>query len=108
MSSEQDAQTAFRQEEVAREMGTQVPEAGSGAMEADTAFVVFVQNGMAFATADLGEVKLRVQGQEVSVQPARPATPEDMYRYSMEIAKDVQVAETAAATARYLEQQQSE
>ena len=66
---------------------------------ADTAFVVFVQDGVAYATNHLEHVEVTVQEQKLLVEPMRKATPDDLYRYSMEVAKDVQVSETASKVA---------
>lgn len=66
---------------------------------ADTAYVVFVQDGVAYATNDLEEVVVNVQGQKMIIESRRKATPDDLYRYSMEVAKDVQVSETASKVA---------
>lgn len=98
-----------QQEELAKE-AKQEPEN----LTADTAFLVFVQDGVAYATNDLGRVEVEVQGQKLSIDPVKKATPDDLYRYSMEVAKDVQVSQTAAKTAqqmfeitRQLQQQQA-
>lgn len=65
----------------------------------DTAFVVFVRDGVAYATPDLGEVEVGIEGKRLSLEPMRRANPDDLYRYSTEVAKDVQVSQTAAKTA---------
>ena len=101
-----------QQEELAKEMKR---EAGEPEMlVADTAFVVFVQDGVAYATNELGKIEVGVQGQKLVIDPLKKATPDDLYRYSMEVAKDVQVSQTAAKTAqqmfeitRQLQQQQA-
>lgn len=101
-----------QQEELAREM--KQAEGEPELLVADTAFVVFVQDGVAYATNEVNRVEVGVQGQKLAVEPARKATPDDLYRYSMEVAKDVQVSQTAAKTAqqmfevtRQLQQQQA-
>lgn len=95
MSDEQE-----QQEDLAREAA----KANGAAPErqvlaADTAFVVFVQDGMAYATNDLGDVEVTVDNRTFFVEAMRKASPDDLYRYSMEVAKDVQVSQTAAASA---------
>ena len=82
-----------QQEQIAKD------EAEAEVLGADTAFVVFVQDGMAYATNDLGTVEVTVQGQKLAIEPMRKAGPDDLYRYSMEVAKDVQIAQTATKTA---------
>lgn len=82
-----------QQEQIAKD------EAEPQILGADTAFVVFVQDGVAYATNDLEHVEVVVQGQKLLIEPLRKATPDDLYRYSMEVAKDVQVSETASKTA---------
>lgn len=66
-------------------------------MAVDTAFVVFVQDGVAYATNDLGTLEISMQGQKVKLEPMRRSTPDDLYRYASEVAKDVQVSQTAEA-----------
>lgn len=96
MGKEQEAQEQIAREEAA---GPGPEPAEPRQLVVDTAFVIFVQDGVAYATNDLGEVSVTVEGQSVSVEPMRRASPDDLYRYSTEVAKDVQVSQTAAATA---------
>lgn len=65
--------------------------------EVETAFVVFLRDGQAFGTNDLGELTVNFEGKPVKIKPARKAEPDDLYRASMEVAKDVQIAQTAQA-----------
>lgn len=65
--------------------------------EVETAFVVFQKDGQAYGTNDLGELVLNIEGKPMKVEVSRKAEPDDLYRASMEVAKDVQVAQTAQA-----------
>lgn len=74
-------------------------------MAVDTVFVVFAQEGVGYGTVEVGDVVLEKDGSPVRLAPSRKASADDLYRYSMEIAKDIQVQETAAATVHNLAQQ---
>lgn len=89
-----------QQEELAEEMKREEGEPET--LVADTAFVVFVQDGIAYATNEVERVEVGVQGQKLAIEPGRKASPDDLYRYSMEVAKDVQVSQTAAASAKQI------
>jgi len=66
---------------------------------ADTAFVVFVQDGEAYGVATLGpNVQIEKEGQVFDVLPGRTATANDMHRACSEVVKDIVVAQTASQT----------
>lgn len=63
----------------------------------ETAFLVFLKDGQAYGTNDLGDLVLNMEGKPMKLVANRRAEPDDLYRASMEVAKDVQVTQTAQA-----------
>jgi hypothetical protein len=95
---DQDVQEAIRSDQLREEIGEPGDEGERNVLDVETAFVVFAQDGAGFGIAKLGEVSIKLGDDEVVLELAREATRDDMYRYSTEVAKDIQVASTAEAT----------
>lgn len=68
----------------------------------DAAFLVFAQDGVGYALPVRRAVVTDPAGTVTDFDPMRLATPDDMYRYSHEVAKDVNVATTATAVVRQM------
>lgn len=96
--TDQEVQEALRRDEAPPEE----PESEKESMVVDTAFVVFVQDGVGFGVAGLGDVEVDINGKVVRLELMKQADAGDMYRYSMEVAKDIQVSETATNTVRQM------
>lgn len=96
--TDQEVQEALRRDEAPPE----TPEPEEESMVVDTAFVVFVQDGVGFGVAGLGDVEVDINGKVMRLEPMKQADAGDMYRYSMEVAKDIQVSETATNTVRQM------
>lgn len=93
--TDQEVQEALRREDTEPE--TEQPE-GLETMVVDTAFVVFVQDGVGYAITDIGQVEIGINGKAVVLESMKKADTGDLFRYCTEVAKDVQVSETATAT----------
>lgn len=91
MSDDQEAQ-----EQAAKDM------ASDQVMPAETAFAVFVVDGAAYAVSDIRKLVVGFEGRELDIESMRRAEPDDMYRYACEVAKDIQVSQTAAKTAEQM------
>lgn len=73
------------------------------AMAVDAAFVVFFQEGEAFGIGSVGEVSIKVEGEEIYLEPAKMADTGTMWRGCTEVAKDIVVHEQAAKTVEALQ-----
>lgn len=93
--TDQEVQEALRRDE----MNTEETD-GPETMAVDTAFVVFVQDGVGFAVSGLGTVEVDLGNKRVVLEALKTADAGDMYRYCSEVAKDIQVSETATQTMR--------
>ena len=72
-------------------------------MHVDSAFVVFFQEGEAFGVGSLGTVSMKVEGDEIFLEPEKPSDTAMMWRGCTEVAKDIVVHEQAAKTVEALQ-----
>lgn len=98
---------AEAEEDVGPEFESDLPEADMDHLSVDTAFVVFAQDGVGYASVEISNIELDLHGNPVRLTLSRKAGQDDLYRYATEVAKDVQVQETAHATAHALAEQQA-
>lgn len=83
--------------------GTDGIEEERSAMHVDSAFVVFFQDGEAFGVGSLGTVSMKVEGEEIFLEPEKPSDTAMMWRGCTEVAKDIVVHEQAAKTVEALQ-----
>lgn len=110
---DQDVQEAIRfgqvndgaEDEVAptEDDGTSGLEEERSAMHVDSAFVVFFQDGEAFGVGSLGTVSVKMGGEEMFLEPGKPASTAMMWRGCTEVVKDIEVHETAVKTVEALQ-----
>lgn len=100
--TDQEVQEALRREDAAPESEQPESDDGRETMAVDTAFVIFVQDGVGFAVSGLGEVEVDLGGKAVRLESMKTADAGDMFRYCSEVAKDIQVSETATQTVRQM------
>ena len=72
-------------------------------MRVDSAFVVFFQDGEAFGVGSLGTVSLKIEDEEVLLDPIKTADTSMMWRGCTEVAKDIVVHEQATKTVEALQ-----
>lgn len=110
---DQDVQEAIRsgqvddgaEDEVAptEDDGTSGLEEERNSMYVDSAFVVFFQDGEAFGVGSLGTVSVKMGGEEMFLEPGKPASTAMMWRGCTEVVKDIEVHETAVKTVEALQ-----
>ena len=92
------AEGAEGEEAPTEDDGTDGVEDERPSMFVDSAFVVFFQDGEAFGVGSLGTVSINMEGEEIYLEPGKPADTGMMWRGCTEVAKDIVVHEQATKT----------